>query len=329
MTCTSEEIAVAARCLALDAAAVETCAVFRARGVDVVLLKGAGLARRLASERRYVDVDLLVAPDSFQSAERVLLGLGCRPVAAGFRPDDLPLDYARTWRWPGAARLSVDLHRGFAGVSDAAEFWRIVWTSVEEITLAGGRVAVPDRDCAALIVALHAAAPGSSSRPRADLNRALHRLPIEAWRAAASIARRCGAEEAYGVGLRITDRGAAVASELGLPERCSPSRWLGAHHGSTTAYSLARLAEMPTFRSRVRHVGRRLWPSPAAMRQFNPLARHGQLGLLLAYAGRIFRYLADLPGALREVRAARVAAGGGNPSGPAEQPVVVQFVEKP
>ncbi|GGM53281.1 hypothetical protein GCM10011608_42700 [Micromonospora sonchi] len=300
------ERAVAVRCLALDHAATSTCLALRERGVDAVLLKGAGLAYRLGVDRRYGDVDLLVAPAAFSAAERILAELGAFPVISGARLDDLS-PHERSWRLPGHVPLVVDLHRGFAGAADAEALWHEVWNSAEEFPLAGGRIPIPGQNCTALFVALHAAAPGRSVRPRADLERALMVLPADAWRAAGRIARRCQAEEAYALGLRLADRGATMAAELGLPERSSPSRWLLAHHGSVPAYSLARLAELPTVAARLRHICRRAVPSPAMMRHSSPLARRGRLGLLLAYANRLGRHAARLPRAVLELRAARRA----------------------
>lgn len=51
----------------------------RHHGVDSMLLKGAGLARRLDTDRLYADVDLLVAPDTVTAAQDALLAAGYRP----------------------------------------------------------------------------------------------------------------------------------------------------------------------------------------------------------------------------------------------------------
>ncbi|WBB82078.1 nucleotidyltransferase family protein [Micromonospora sp. WMMD882] len=299
----------AVRCLALDAAAVATSAALRERGIESVLLKGVGLARRLGVDRRYGDVDLLVSPASFEAAQWVIAEWGGRPFVVGARPDDLPLRYERTWWLPGPTPLALDLHQGFAGVGDDDAFWRGLWRTAEEMPLAGGRIAVPDRDHAALLVALHAATPASSTRPRADLERALAVFPVEAWRGAASIAARYDAVEAYALGLRLAAPGAELATVLGLPDGCAPARWLTAQRAPGTTISLARLAELPGTPTRLRHVVRRLAPSPAMIRLTSPLARRGRCGLLLAYAGRLARHAANLPRAVRELRAARRATG--------------------
>ncbi|GIJ29621.1 hypothetical protein Vqi01_47830 [Micromonospora qiuiae] len=303
-------LAAAVRCLALDSAAAATCTLLRAHGIDAVLLKGAGLARLLGIERRYIDVDLLVAPAAFEAAQQALAAAGYRPVVAGARPDD-QLFHERPWFVPGSVSLVVDLHRSFGWVGDPERFWQAIRSGAEKLPLAGGWVLVPDRICAALLTVLHAARPGRADHPVTDLTRALDVFTIDDWRAATAVARRCAAEEGFALGLRVTERGRLLAAELGgLPVVYTPSRWLAAHRSSATAKSLARLTELPTARARLRHFRLRLLPSPASMRYFSPLARRGRLGLLLAYAGRLGRHAAGLPRAVRELRAARHAHDG-------------------
>lgn len=296
----------ALRCLALDDAAVRVCAALRDQEIDSVLLKGAGLAWRLGMRRQrlYADVDLLVAPTAFEAAQAVLAALGYRPTIPDSLIDDWSHWYERSWRSSGPVPLTVDLHRGFAGVGEPEAFWLAVWSVRELIDLAGGTVAVPDPACTALLAALHAAAPGGFAKPSADLARAVEVLPPAAWRAAADIAGRCAASSAFAVGLRVVPAGRAMADNLGLPSQWRASQWIAAHRGTATAHTLARLAELPTLRLRARHFGRRLFPSPVAMRRANALARRGPSGLALAYAGRLARHVWRLPQASRELRMA-------------------------
>ncbi|MBF9130419.1 nucleotidyltransferase family protein [Plantactinospora sp. S1510] len=302
--------ATAVRCLALDALAVSTWTALRDRGIASVVLKGPGLARRLRTERlrRYADVDLLVSPSTFDAAQELLRELGHLPILPDARADDWAHWHERPWRTSGAVPLTIDLHRGFAGVTDPEAFWTTVSSTAERIDLAGGTVAVPDETRTALLVALHAGNPGRSAKPSEDLARALDVLPPGAWRAAAEVARRIGATSTFSVGLRRADQGAALAVELGLPHRTTPVRWIAAHRGSSTAYSLGRLAEQPTLRARLRYFALRLVPSPAVMRYAHPLARRGRSGLLLAYLVRAARLAWRTPAGLREwAVAARLA----------------------
>jgi hypothetical protein len=305
----------AIRCLALDAAAAATCGALRGRGIDSVLLKGAGLGRRLGvpHQRLYNDVDLLVAPSTFDAAQVVLSELGYLPSMSGARSDDWTLSHERPWRIPGPVPLTIDLHRGFAGIAEPEAFWTAVSSAAERIELAGGVVAIPDEACTALLVALHAASPGRSAKPRADLARALDVLGHDAWRAAARIATRSRAASAFALGLRQVDRGVELAAVLGLRDRPSVAQWIVAHQGSSTAHAMARLAELPTTRARLRHLRLRSVPSAAAMRYSRALARRGPVGLVLAYLVRAIDHAKSTPGALRELRTAvRLARRSGD-----------------
>jgi hypothetical protein len=305
----------AIRCLALDHAAATTCAALRERGIASVLLKGPGLGwrLRLGHRRLYNDVDLLVAPSTFDAAQELFMELGYLLKIPGARPDDWSLWHERPWRVPGPVALTVDLHRGFAGIADPEAFWTAISARAERIDLAGGSVAVPDETCTALLVALHAASPGRSAKPRADLARALDVFGGTVWQAAAGIAERSGATSAFALGLRQLDRGAGVAATLRLPVRASVSQSLVASQGSATATALARLAELPTVRARVRHFGRRSFPSAAAMRSSAPLARRGLLGLAVAYLVRAGHHAMNTPQAVRELcAAARLARRSGH-----------------
>ena len=111
-----------ARGLALDALAVATIRLLQEAGVPSVLLKRPATASRLYARepevRRYCDVDLLVAPASFDRAQAVLVEHGYASLAEGYRDDDVPW-HERPWRAPGAGEPTIDLHRGFAGVRNA------------------------------------------------------------------------------------------------------------------------------------------------------------------------------------------------------------------
>ncbi|MFG2048887.1 nucleotidyltransferase family protein [Micromonospora sp. NPDC048935] len=297
----------AVRCLSLDTAAVRVTEALAARGVVAILLKGAGLARRLGQERHrlYTDVDLLVAPASFDLAQTTLTDLGCHSALPEGRPDHRSHWYERPWRMPGPLSLTIDLHRGFHGVADPEALWAGLSTSAQRIGLADGLVAVPDEAGAALLVALHAAAPGRSDRPGADLRRALAVFPVATWRSAADLATRTGALPSFALGLRLTPAGAALATTLALPRQGTPALWLRAHRSSPAALTIAQLAELPGVVDRLRHLGPRLFPTPASMRHASPLARRGPVGLLLAHLARLARNTGRLPAALNEVRAAR------------------------
>ncbi|MFC8849787.1 MULTISPECIES: nucleotidyltransferase family protein [unclassified Micromonospora] len=295
-------------CLALDETAAATHAALRDRGVDNILLKGAGLARRLGVDRSYGDVDLLVAPARFDTAEEALGDLGYRVEVPGAHPDDWAHWHERLWRAPGPVGLAVDLHRGFHGVGDAPAFWTALWADAEPMPLAGRTVAVPSAAAAALLVALHAAHPGGSPRPRADLDQALRVFGADTWRAAADLAEATGATRTFAFGLRLAPAGGELARRLALPTATSALHHILHGRGSTAAYQLARAAELPATRDRLAYLARRLAPSPAAMRHNRAVARRGRGGLALAYLLRFARAGWEVPRAIPEFRrAARLA----------------------
>ncbi|MEU3455149.1 nucleotidyltransferase family protein [Micromonospora sp. NPDC006766] len=302
---TDLDVGMALRCLALDAAAATAVDTLRRADVDSVLLKGAGLARRLGTERLYADVDLLVAPAAFGRAQAALAAAGFRPHVCDELTGEGDAWHQRSWYAPGPLSLTVDLHRGFAGVDDPEELWRALRAGAEPMALGGGTVPVPDTAGCALLAALHAASPGRFVKPAADLALALDVLPAGAWPAAARIAVRCAATPAFAVGLRLLPAGAAVATQLALPTSGPPLPWLTAHGATPTAITLARLAELPGWRRRLRHLARLLLPSATYLRYVDPRARTGPGGLLLAHARRYGRHTRTLLRALRELHTAR------------------------
>ncbi|WP_320068527.1 nucleotidyltransferase family protein [Micromonospora sp. RTGN7] len=299
----------AVRHLALDSAALAAADLLRRHGIGSVLLKGAGLAHRLGVRhtRSYGDVDLLVAPAAFAAAQATLAAAGYRARVAEHLADDWELWHERSWGTPDPIPLTIDLHRGFAGVGDPEVLWREVDAGAESMALVGGAVRVPGPACAALFVALHAASPGVSVKPRADLALAVEALSRDVWTAAATVAAACAATPAFAVGLRTLPAGAALAAELNLLDSCPLDQRLVARQASRTAIGLARVTRLPTWRTRARFLGRRVLPLPGQLRHADPLARRGTAGLLLAYANRIVRHLRRLPRAVGEVRGARRA----------------------
>ncbi|MFI2710845.1 nucleotidyltransferase family protein [Micromonospora sp. NPDC018662] len=296
----------AVRCLALDALAVSTSDLLRRHGIDCLLLKGAGLARRLGVDRVYGDVDLLVAPATITATGDTLYGAGYR---LRLPPDlfDVTGDWhEQSWAAPGPLPLTIDLHRGFAGVGDFDALWHWLRAGAEHLDLAGGRVLVPDEAGAALVAALHAASPASFSKPGRDLAGALAAMSPHAWEGAGRLAARCDAVPAFVAGLRLLPAGVAVADRIGLSDTPDPSSvWLAARLASSTAVGLARLAEPSRPQHRLRLLARLVMPSPAYLRKLDPAARGGRWRLLWAYLRRAGRHVRGTPRALRELRTAR------------------------
>ena len=211
--------AAAARCLALDAFAARTAELLTAAGVDNLLLKGPATAHRLYPDRldlrTYNDVDLLVRADRFDAAQEVLRCSGYGWMLAGVRDGEFSW-HEIAWRAPGSADLLLDLHRGFAGVHDHSAFFDDLWASREQLDLSGVPIDIPSAAGTALILALHAASPGRGRKPLADIQRAHQVFPIEVWREAAELARRCAAEPACRAGLGLLPE----RSGIGRRDRC-------------------------------------------------------------------------------------------------------------
>lgn len=320
----------AARVLALDAAAVATVRALAERGIASLLLKGPAVAHRLFPDdpdrRPYRDVDLLVAPATFSAAEAALAGLGYRAEIEGPRHDNR-VWHEMSWMVPGPVPLTIDLHRSFAGVGDPGAFWAALWATAEQLSVAGEDVPVPGAAAATLLLALHAAAPGSSPQPAAELTRALDVLPAPLWTGAAEMARTCAAESAYAVGLRVVPGGAALARRLGLPSGSTAALWLSAHPASATAATLAGLSALPTMRARLRHLGRLLLPTPGDLYHRDahaPEPRHSRVRLGRAYLDRLGQHIVGLPRGMVELRAAtRLAQAPDRPHG--SRPVRTAF----
>ncbi len=311
MTPVTGALAAAARCLALDQHAAVVTRSLAEHGVDSMILKGPGLARRLYADdpgrRRYSDVDVLVAPADYAAAGRVLAATGHTDVAGAF-PDDAWLSYEQSWLHEHPVPLTVDLHRGFAGVTDFDALWRQLREPAEPLTLSGTTVLVPDAVGCALLVGLHAASPGRGRKALADLQQALTQFPELTWSQAAAAAARTGSTDAFAAGLRRLPEGVDLVSRLDLDR---PRSWLTRLAERFDLVLLARSVDavraVPGATGKLRYVGRRLLPTPDFLRRASPLARRGPAGLTLAYLVRPARLL--LPAARRGVGAVGGSTG--------------------
>lgn len=144
---------------------------FRARDLRALFIKGPVLAaQNLRLPRASSDVDVLVHPDDYESARRLLgeNGWSARPAAfAGRFYDDHSTSFIHP-QWP----CDIDVHSrypGLLGPSDAV-FERL-WTDRTSLRLAEIECWVCSRPANALIMGLHAlrgAAPGSRHEQELD-----------------------------------------------------------------------------------------------------------------------------------------------------------------
>jgi hypothetical protein len=299
--------------LMLDGTLADILPRLRERGVDPLLIKGAGTADWLydvAADRAYKDIDLLVAPDLVPVAVDVLRELGFAPIEP---PRSLPTDghhHAVVVR-DRPPHVEVEIHHTLFLLSAPAQMvWERISHEPRTITFAGTDVSVPSAPAAALIVVLHALQHGvSSQRTVTDLRQALERLDLDTWRQAATLAAELSAEKEFAAGLRLIDAGVTLADQLALEDQPVPRQLqLRAMDPAPLALGLERLLITPGLAGRAQLIAKEIVPSPAFMKTWSPIARRGPLGLACAYAWRPIFLAANLPRAASAWRRANRAA---------------------
>lgn len=279
----------AVRTLAVDAQTARVVSALTARGVESLLLKGPVVARRLYADdepRFYGDTDLLVAPRCLEAARQTLRELGY-VQRLGDRSASLIGHHGSHWHAPGSV-LEVDLHHTLTGVqAEPGELWEALSEHASSMEVRATPVRVPDTAALALHVALHAAQHGiARDTPRQDLRRAVERLELETWQAAAALAGRVDALDAFGVGLRLSPEGAALAAQLRLAPNRSRNAALRVMAAPSVTLGVDRLSATPGLLAKARLAVGWTFPPPDFMRTWSTLARRGRAGLALAYAWR-------------------------------------------
>jgi hypothetical protein len=301
-----------ARTLGLDALTVEVLRAFRTAGCRSVLLKGQSFRRHLYADgapRSYGDVDLLVAPTDLARAGEVLASLGFAKGLDHSHHPGLVEPHAQEWGRPGGPRV-VDLHWRIAGVGAPAErSWEVLSACTELMPVAGEPAESLRAEGVALLVALHAASHGPTvEKVVRDLERAVERLDLETWTAAARLAAELDATEAFASGLRVVPTGDSLANELNLPGVRSPQRVLLDGGSPAGSHGLLRIVQPAPLRERLRALRYALIPPPIYMRATSSLAARGRVGLVLAYLARAGLRTLQLPAAIRAVRGSRAAS---------------------
>lgn len=310
----SDDWAAGLHMLGLDALAGKTADLLTAAGIPNLLLKGPATAHRLYPEhpgvRRYGDVDLLVPVQHFVQAQNVMRANDYRAMAAGTSAADWAW-HEIPWLGPPPVSLVIDLHRGFAGVTDPEAFFRVLWATRSSLQVCGSTVAVPSAAGTALIIALHAASPGRSGKPLTDLMQARAVLDTPTWRDAAALARECGAESALRAGLGLLPGGGEFADDLGIRGTVAAEHWLGGRQRDRVSVSLAEAIARPGLRGTAAYVVRRVLPSAAFLRLSDPAANNGRWGLAAAYGRRMGRVVVKAPRAALDVLEARRSTDSG------------------
>jgi hypothetical protein len=304
----------AVRSMSVDRAVVEVIPRLRDAGIPSILLKGASHARWLyddPDERTYADCDLLVPPRDAEGAESVLAGVGF--VRRGFESvvRDRPHYGFPLWR---ADNVSIDLHTTFLGINAPPDrVWATLEPRTQAMPLVGDQVPVLDPVARALVLVLHAAKDGGKREGRGskairDLELAVDRIPVEDWRRTVELATDLDALEAFASGLRRIEPGELLADELELTDRMSPEVALRLQQPPPLAVGVDWMMHDATPTEGLRVAARKVFPPPAYLRAWSPLARRGRLGLALAYIGRPFWVAWKLIPAIRAARKARKVA---------------------
>jgi hypothetical protein len=285
----SDAVIAAARRLAVDRLTGQVVSALREGGVASILLKGPATTRWLYDEsrqRRYRDIDLLIAASDFRAAEVILENMGFSYALAAVLPSE-EVPHTRRWLVPGQW-ISVDLHHTLPGIGAQGDaVWTVLSRDLEQASVGGVVVDVLDEAGRAFLLALHAASHGERvEQPLEDLARALERVARPVWHQAGSLALELDAVAAFTTGLALLPEGRAVAAEIGAPQNVPVGVLLRASSPADTAFGFERLAATRGSRAKAALLGREIVPTPSFMRVWSPLARRGRLGLGLAYLWR-------------------------------------------
>lgn len=284
----------------VDVVTAEVVEALHAGGIPSILLKGPATVRLLYRDeppRPYVDVDLLVPPPE-ASAVAVLRRLGFGQAA-----DGVPRD----WHGHGVSWIrerdgaSVDLHRSYFGIGvDEEGAWKVLSGRTERIPVGGADVEVLPVSGQALVIALHAASHGLRwTKSQQDLARAIRRLSLSTWQAAARLADQLQATPAFASGLRLLPEGQHLAERLRLATRSSVGLAIRTSGGPPAALFIERLATLPGVRAKLAFAVRKLFPPRSWVRDWAVRQPRRPSNLALAYIWRLGSFARIAPSAFR------------------------------
>jgi hypothetical protein len=286
------------RKLQMDSLTAEVVRIFGAEGIETLVLKGPVLADWLypGELRIYCDSDLLVAPETRARAVGLLEEMGFRSWAL----TPLSVD-------PGGTdfRLgdkSVDLHSTIPGLFGRPEtIWEDIYARSERLRIGGIELSVPDQDTLLLHVVIHAGHHANMAGCQAfeDLRRAIACAREEQWQRALHLARSYDGVAAFAAGLRTVPDGRDLALGLGVENVLTHRFCLRSENDAIAEEITALFTSGTGITQKLATVAGEVFPQPAYMRYWSPLARHGGIGLAAAYIWRPLWALAQIPGALR------------------------------
>jgi hypothetical protein len=167
--------------------------------------------------------------------------------------------WAENWRRDSDGAV-VDLHSTLHGCEHATvDPWPLLRATADQEPVGGTEALLPSIPARAIQVVLVSPADRPWRRWD-DLGRALERLSPETWGEATALARALGVEREFGY--RISQAaGPELAQRLGLP--VAPRWWLRWDADPMLAWA-ALLAELPTWRARLRLARRLMRPPPGS-----------------------------------------------------------------
>jgi hypothetical protein len=301
--------------MVLDAATAELFDAFSGRRLHPLLLKGPATSRWLYprdQQRRYIDIDLLVAPAEFDAVIEVVVSLGFERLLPerwlGVGSGELS-EHAVVFMREGRRAASLDLHRRFFwSTVEPERAWALLSADPDQVEVGGVEVDVLRLAARALMLPLHVAQHGREDRqPLADLERALAAVEDPTWGEAAELARELGASSAFAAGLRVLPSGSELAERLGLASGASAQVRLQLEGNALIALAIEQFLTKPTWPARLRFAWAKLLPSPAYVLAGYPARRPGVLGVLEAYGRRVAHLGRSAPRALAALREARRA----------------------
>ena len=307
----SSSALVVAHQIQIDAASSLVCSRLNGSGIPCVLLKGRSIAVWLydkPSDRSYSDTDLLLSAEDLPRAHAELTGSGYKLLTTERDGTQRPRN-ARTYRRDQDGHV-VDLHTSLIGVGmPPQEAWKELYSRTQDMRLDQTDVKVLDLPTRLLHVALHAGQHGAESQfALRDLDRALSRLSLDEWRAAATVAEVLRADDLFSAGLGLRGEGEILRKRLGLSPPTSAEAILRASRHNEMALSFDWLRGIDGWAKRAQFVLRRILPNAAFMRSRYPWIERSPLLVVPAYVCRISWLLRHLvPGFLAWRKANKTA----------------------
>jgi hypothetical protein len=305
------EVLHTALCLQIDKVAADLSQQLDSRGIPSIILKGPSVANWLYEDgpvRVYSDADLLISPEHWLLARRILEELGyVRELGELAHPRMGSFD-SEAWE---RGDHHIDLHCTLWGIeAPPPDVWSTLSRTAEPMHIGGRWLPVLAPSARALHLGLHVAQHGDpDAQPGTDLSRAIDQLPFSLWEQATELAHRLDAVPAFAAGLRLIPAGAALADRLGLPTTSSLEASLRFTR-APLALGFEHLAQTGGLGRKIRLLLSEIFPSPAFLRWWWPFASRGLVGLATAYVWRLVWVAAHaVPGYYAWRRARRAASG--------------------